>query len=73
MKTVLTTLLFVALGWSYGHAQLSPYDENSPVGWASVGTPCTGSSNRNPVVVTTEDELRAAMQQCKGGKNAKTC
>lgn len=56
------------------HAQLSPYDENAPVGWASIGLSggCTGSNNQNPVVVTTEEELRAALQGCKGGKASKT-
>lgn len=56
------------------HAQLSPYDENAPVGWASIGLSngCTGSNNQNPVVVTNEEELRAALQGCKGGKASKT-
>ncbi len=62
----------MALGWQYGHAQLSPMDENSPVGWASIGKACTGSNNQNPVVVTTEQELRNALQACKGGKASKT-
>lgn len=62
----------MALGWQYGHAQLSPIDENSPVGWASIGKACTGSNNQNPVVVTTEQELRNALQACKGGKASKT-
>lgn len=54
------------------HAQLSAYDENAPVGWASIGRPCTGSNNENPVTVTSEEELRAAMQKCKGGKTSMT-
>ena len=54
------------------HAQLSPYDENAPVGWASIGGTCTGSNNQNPVVVTTYDELKSALQGCKGGKASKT-
>ena len=62
----------MALGWQYGHAQLSPYDENCPVGWASIGKECTGSNDQNPVVVTTEQELRNALQACKGGKTSKT-
>ena len=58
--------------WLNCQARLSPYDENRPVGWASVGMECTGSNNQNPVVVTSEDELRAALQACKGGKATKT-
>ena len=54
------------------HAQLSAYDENAPVGWASIGRPCTGSNNENPETVTSEEELRAAMQKCKGGKASMT-
>lgn len=57
---------------SEAHAQLSPYDENQPVGWASIGMECTGSNNQNPVVASTEAELRAALQGCKGGKASKT-
>ena len=62
------------LGIANSYAQLSPFDENAPVGWASIGLSggCTGSNNQNPVVVTTEDELRAALQGCKGGKASKT-
>jgi pectate lyase len=63
-------LLFV--GALHSFAQLSPYDENAPVGWASIGQECTGSNNQNPVVVTSEEEIRAAMQACKGGKASKT-
>ena len=65
-------IVMVTLGIAEGYAQLSPYDENAPVGWASVGMECTGSNNQNPVVVTSEEELRAAMQACKGGKASKT-
>lgn len=84
MKTQKKTLLMRATmplllaGLSYclfptgAHAQLSPYDENMPVGWASIGMECTGSNNQNPVVVTTEEELRAVLQACKGGKASRT-
>ena len=51
---------------------LSPYDENAPVGWASIGMECTGSNNQNPVTVSTEEELRSALQKCKGGKASMT-
>lgn len=75
MKKILVSVIILAtLGVANSYAQLSPYDENAPVGWASVGLTngCTGSNNQNPVVVTTEDELRAALQGCKGGKASKT-
>lgn len=72
MKAFLTTAILTMLGCLTCHAQLSPYDENLPVGWASVGMECTGSNNVNPVVVTTEDELRSVLQSCKGGKASKT-
>ena len=65
----LTLLLSISAA---AHAQLSAYDENAPVGWASIGRPCTGSNNENPVTVTSEEELRAAMQKCKGGKASMT-
>ena len=75
MKNLLQRLLcisacvFIAI---QAHAQLSAYDENAPVGWASIDQECTGSNDQNPVIVTTEDELRAALQGCKGGKASKT-
>ena len=75
MKKLFVSILVMAtLGIANSYAQLSPFDENAPVGWASIGLSggCTGSNNQNPVVVTTEDELRAALQGCKGGKASKT-
>ena len=73
MKKVLVIIVvMVTLGIAECYAQLSPFDENAPVGWASIGMNCTGSNNQNPVVVTTEDELRNALQGCKGGKASKT-
>lgn len=65
--TIITMMLCIST-----YAQLSPFDENAPVGWASIGKECTGSNNQNPVVVSTEEELRAALQGCKGGKASKT-
>ncbi len=66
--------LFIAstLCIATSHAQLSQYDENYPIGWASIEGECTGSGNQNPVVVTNEEELRAALQKCKGGKTSMT-
>jgi len=71
-KILLTVITALTLGVTDSYAQLSPLDENYPVGWASINGECTGSSNQNPVVVTTEEEIRAAMQQCKGGKKSMT-
>ncbi len=72
MKKSIITIITMLLCINQSYAQLSPFDENAPVGWASVGTECTGSNNQNPVVVTTEEELRSALQGCKGGKASKT-
>lgn len=71
MKNILLSSLLLGAAFS-GMAQLSLYDENRPVGWASIGKECTGSGDINPVVVTTEDELRSALQKCKGGKASMT-
>lgn len=42
-------------------AQLSQYDLNAPLGWATVGGSVTGSNDENPVTVTTLAELRSAL------------
>lgn len=44
------------------------YDENRPVGWASVDGTTTGSNDQNPVTVTTREDLIAALS----GTDAKT-
>ena len=72
MKKSIITIIVMMLCITNGYAQLSPFDENAPVGWASIGTECTGSNDQNPVIVTTEEEFRAALQACKGGKASKT-
>ena len=46
----------------------SVYDENRPVGWASVDGVTTGSNDQNPVTVTTREALIAALS----GTDAKT-
>lgn len=73
-KTIIISMMLVSLGIEVSFAQLSSYDQNAPVGWASIGLEegCTGSNDENPVVVKTEEELRAALQACKGGKASKT-
>ncbi|MBP3750609.1 MAG: hypothetical protein ILA44_03890, partial [Prevotella sp.] len=71
MKKTIFTIVAALSCFCQSYAQLSPFDENAPVGWASIGTECTGSNNQNPVTVSTEEELRAALQACKGGKASK--
>lgn len=73
-KILSATMFCMLFCLNSANAQLSPYDENAPVGWASHGLSngCTGSGNQNPVVVTTLEELMSALQQCKGGKASKT-
>ena len=62
MKKLLLALISVVFGGVSAFAQLSPFDENYPVGWASVGEECTGSHDTNPVTVTTYAELKSALQ-----------
>lgn len=42
-------------------AQLSVYDMNKPLGWATVGGSVTGGNDENPVTVTTLSELKSAL------------
>jgi hypothetical protein len=55
MKKTLFTIVAALSCFCQSYAQLSPFDENAPVGWASIGTECTGSNNQNPVTVSTEE------------------
>ena len=72
MRKTLLLLSLIIAGSTAAFAQLSPFDENAPIGWASVGGECTGSNDTNPVTVSTYDELKSALQACKGGKASKT-
>ena len=72
MRKTLLLLSLIIAGSTATFAQLSPFDENAPIGWASVGEECTGSNDTNPVTVSTYDELKSALQACKGGKASKT-
>lgn len=72
MRKTLLLLSLIIAGSTAAFAQLSPFDENAPIGWASVGEECTGSNDTNPVTVSTYDELKNALQTCKGGKASKT-
>ena len=38
------------------------FDENKPVGWGTVEGQVTGSDDENPIIVTTVEELAAAMK-----------
>ena len=69
MKLTLLTIFATIFGISSVNAQLSPFDENAPVGWASIGLEggCTGSNNQNPVVVTTYDDLKNAIKTATKG------
>lgn len=42
-------------------AQLSEYDQNKPLGWATVDGTVTGSNDENPVTVTTRSALISAL------------
>ena len=72
MRKILLALC-VALGsYTASWAQLSPFDENAPVGWCNINGETTGSNDANPVTVTTYEELKSELQECKGGKVSKT-
>lgn len=67
-KSTITRLFAVALmatasatasaGWT---DNLSPYDLNAPIGWATVGGSVTGGEGGTTVTVTTKAELMAAL------------
>ena len=42
-------------------AQLSVYDMNKPLGWATVGGSVTGGNDENPVTGTRLSELKSAL------------
>ena len=67
MKKSILTIIVMMLCIANGYAQLSPFDENAPVGWASVGTECTGSNNQNPITVSTYDDLKNALKTAAKG------
>lgn len=48
-------------GGSSSSSNISAYDASAPVGWASVNGSTTGSSDKNPVTVTTLSQLTAAL------------
>ena len=52
--------------WTHSFAELSPYDQNKPVGWATVGSTPTGGEGGECVTVTNADDLIANLS--KSGK-----
>lgn len=62
-KTTITLLLLLGFSYNLSAQELSPYDENRPVGWASVDSVCTGGSDQNPIIVTTWQELNNQFRQ----------
>ncbi|MCD8290648.1 MAG: chromophore lyase [Prevotella sp.] len=66
MRIFKSTLLCVIASMAFatsGMAQISEYDYNEPVGWATLGArQVTGGNEENPVLVTTYDELVAELK-----------
>ena len=52
--------------WTHSYAELSPYDQNKPVGWATVESTPTGGEGGECVTVTNADDLIANLS--KSGK-----
>lgn len=70
VKHSITTLILVLSATSWSAAQnRSAYDQNRPIGWGTVDGVITGSEDENPVVVSTQEELEAALD--KKSKTAK--
>lgn len=68
-KTYCTVMACLLMSSLQAYAQLSPYDENAPVGWASIDLDggCTGSNNQNPITVSTYDDLKKALGNAAKG------
>lgn len=67
-STLLLCAAMLALGVVQTKAQMSEYDYNQPVGWATVDGGVTGSNDENPVEVSTLSDLRRELT----GSTAKT-
>ena len=61
ISTILVTAALAVLGGMQAKAQMSAYDYNRPVGWATVDGTVTGSNDANSVTVTTRSELSSAL------------
>ena len=60
----ITNFVLVLSAPSWAAAQdRSIYDQNRPIGWGAVDGGITGSEDENPVVVTTLEELEAALDK----------
>lgn len=53
----------MTLGAGNARAQMSEYDYNKPVGWATIDGEITGSNDENPILVTNYTELRQALNR----------
>lgn len=62
-RRVMLLMLFLLIPFAMFAQNLSPYDENRPVGWASVDSVCTGSGDANPIVVATWQQLNNQFRQ----------
>jgi pectate lyase len=66
MKKLIFTLMAAAMtasstAQSVDTESLSAYDQNVPIGWATIGEGVTGSNDENPVTVETREALIAAL------------
>lgn len=66
LKLVMTLLAFAGFASSTTFAALSPYDQNKPVGWATVEATPTGGEGGECVVVDNAADLKAYLS--KSGK-----
>ncbi len=66
MKKTIITIITLLAAVCNGFAQLSPYDANEPIGWATLGNGVTGDETNTVYHVTTFDEMKAAFQKAKG-------
>lgn len=61
LQSITIALAGIALMATAAKAQMSVYDKNAPIGWATVSATLTGGEDQNSVTVTTLDELKTAM------------
>lgn len=58
---IMVALAAITLSTANAEAQMSAYDKNAPVGWATVSATPTGGEDQNSVTVSTLSELQSAM------------
>lgn len=61
MKHILVLLSMIAVAMPSHARRGQHFDQNYPMGWASVEEPTTGSNDADPVVVSTLAELKTAL------------